>query len=138
MKTLHNISHPGILGVALAVVVGFTAPRAFAGPGPQYWQSLGKPKPEAATPAAQPSGVVCTDAKIVPDKQTKNAWANGRGPMVTSTVGTKSVCTACGTFTVMKPSWPNARGPLQPVQVAGKHDCTVACVKPTPSAPPTT
>lgn len=136
MKTSRIIQLLGS-GAALALVLGLTSPRAFAGPGPQYWQSLGKVKVETPAPAAQPSGVVCADAKIIPNTQTKNAWANGRGPMVTSTVGTKTECTACGTFTVMKPSWPNGRGPMQAVQVAGRHDCTVACVKPAP-APTTT
>ena len=137
MKTSRTIINALGSGAALALVFGFTAPRALAGPGPQYWQSLGNPKAEAATPAAQPSGLVCTDAKVVTDTVTKNAWANGRGPLVTTNVGTKTECTACGSFTVMKPSWHNGRGPLQPVQIAGRHDCTVACVKPAP-APTTT
>lgn len=121
-------------GAGLALVLGITAPRAFAGPGPQYWQSLGKPKVETATPASQSSGLVCTDAKIVPATQTRNAWPNGRGPLATLTVGTKTECTACGTLTVMKPSLANGRGPMQAVQVAGTHDCTSACVKPPPAS----
>ena len=122
MKTSRFIKLLGS-GAGLALVFGLTGPSALAGPGPQYWQALGKTKVETATPVAQSSGgVVCTDAKIIPDTQTKNAWPNGRGPLVTSTVGTKTECTACGTFTVMKPSWHNGRGPMQAVQVAGRHD----------------
>ncbi len=136
MKTSRIINTLGS-GAALALLLALASPRALAGPGPQYWQSLGKANVEAATPVAQTSGPVCTDAKVVADTVTKNAWANGRGPLVTTTSGTKTECTACGTFTVMKPSWPNGRGPMQAVQVAGRHDCTVACVKPAP-APTTT
>lgn len=137
MNTFHNFSRAAALGAAFVLAVGFTASRASAGPGPQYWQSLGKPKTEAPAAAAQPApGVVCTDAKVVPVTETKNAWPNGRGPLVTTTVGTKTVCTACGTFTVMKPSLPNGRGPMERVQVSGKHNCTTACVK--PAVPPTT
>jgi hypothetical protein len=124
-------------GAVLALVLGLSGPRVLAGPGPQYWQSLGKAKVETVAPAVQPSGVVCADAGTIPDTQTKNAWVNGRGPLATSTIGTKTECTACGTFTVMKPSWHNGRGPLQPVQFAGRHECTSACVKPAP-APTTT
>ncbi len=134
MNTLHNISRIAALGATLAVALSFTAPRTLAGPGPEYWRNLGKPKPEASAPAAQPSGIVCTDSKTVAVTEVKNAWTNGRGPLQVSEVGTKRECTSCGTFTVMKPSWPNARGPLQPVQVAGKHDCTAACVTPPPRA----
>lgn len=136
MKTARIIKLLGS-GAALAIVLGLASPRVLAGPGPQYWQSLGKAKVETTARAAQPLGVVCADARLIPDTQTKNAWANGRGPLATFTVGTKTACTACGTFTVMKPSWHNGRGPLQPVQLAGRHDCTIACLKPAP-APTTT
>lgn len=135
MKTSRIIN---VLGssAALTLLLGLATPRALAGPGPQYWQSLGKTKAETVTPAAQISGPVCMDARVVDDTVTKNAWANGRGPRVTTSAGTKTECMACGIFTVMKPSWHNGRGPLQPVQIAGRHDCTVACVKPVPA--PTT
>lgn len=132
MKTSRIINVLG-LGAALTLLVGLASPRALAGPGAQYWQSFGKVKAETVAPAAQASGPVCTDAKVVVDTVTKNAWANGRGPLVTTSAGTKTECTACGTFTVMKPSWHNGRGPMQAVQVAGRHDCTVACVKPAPA-----
>lgn len=129
---IRNISRITAVGAALIVVLPFASPRTLAGPGPQYWQSLGKTKPEMTAPAAQPSGTLCTDFKIVTVTETKNGWANGRGPLQVSEIGTKRVCTACGSFTVMKADWPNGRGPLHPVQVAGSHDCTAECVLPTP------
>lgn len=136
MKT-SSISNVLGSGAALTLFLGLASPRALAGPGPQYWQSLGKAKAETVAPAAQAPGPVCTDAKVVADTVTKNAWGNGRGPLVTTASSKKTECTVCGTFTVMKPSWHNGRGPLQPVQVSGRHDCTVACEKPA-HAPMTT
>ena len=133
MKTSPRIIHVLGLGAALALVFGLTNPRILAGPGPEYWRNLRNPKPEVAAAAAQPSGPVCTDAKIVTHFATRNAWPNGRGPLQVVAAGTKTVCTACGTFTVMKPSWHNGRGPLQPVQFAARHECTVACGMPAPA-----
>ena len=133
MKTPYKVINILTSGAALAMGLGFTAPRVLAGPGLQYWtgksqqtQSASK----AATLAAVP-GVICAQSITVPITEYKAEWPNARGPRRPVQVGTKQVCDLCGGIsTVMKPTWPNGRGPLQAVAVAVKHDCNSACVKP--------
>jgi hypothetical protein len=132
MKAKRNISRILGLGSLLALAFGITAPRAHAGPGPQYWTNKPQAKTEQAAQSSLPAAAtICTDSKTVAITETKNAWANGRGPLQVTEVGSKRACTSCGSFTVMKPDWHNARGPLHPVTITAQHDCNSACVTPT-------
>lgn len=103
---------------------------AVAGPGSQYWQSLGKVKAPIAKPAKASSAtaVLCADAKVVPDTVMRPAWPNGKGPLVAVQIGTKTVCHICPvTIAVTKSAWPNGRGPLTTTTVTktgGEHVCT--------------
>lgn len=117
------------LGLFLALVLSASA---YAGPGPQYWASLGRPQSSSVAPAKQAvrtDGVVCTGSEVVAITTTKPAWPNGRGPLHAVWTGAKRECTSCSAAaTVMRPSLPNGRGRLQAVPVAGKHDCGPSCV----------
>lgn len=133
MKTSHRIISLLGSGSALALLLTIATPRAYAGPGIDYWTGKSKQAAEKAQ-VAKPvtvSGVVCAHSTTVPITEYKSDWPNGRGPRRAVQVGSKQVCDLCGgTTTFMKPSWPNGRGPLEAVTVAAKHDCTTACVKP--------
>jgi hypothetical protein len=106
---------------------GLFGAAALAGPGPQYWSNHGKSSAKPAlTEVSSPRLLrACSDARLVSIAETKPAWSNGRGPLVTTEVGQKLMCASCDTpAVVMKPSGPNARGPMMPVEIKGQHDCT--------------
>ncbi len=103
---------------------------AVAGPGPQYWQSVGKakaPATEPAKPAAAPTHL-CAGATVVPVTAMKPSQANGRGPLVEVQTGTKTVCHMCPvTTTVRTNSLPNGRGTWTTTEVTKtgvEHTCT--------------
>ena len=103
---------------------------AIAGPGPQYWQSLGKAKAAAAEPAkpAAASTQLCAGATVVPVTAMKSPQSNGRPPFVTVQTGTKTVCHMCPvTTTVRTNSLPNGRGTWTTADVTKtgvEHACT--------------
>ncbi len=129
------------VGVSLGLLFSaFLAGNAIAGPGPQYWQSVGK----AAAPAAQSAKVadlavsICLGSEVVPVTAMKPSLPNGRGPLAPVQVGTERVCHVCTTSTVVTTNdWPNHRGPLvqkiEVTKVGATHVCTTACT-PSPKA----
>lgn len=117
---------------AAALVLSSTS--LSAGPGPQYWQSLGKPVPAAKRVKAADIPV-CPDSELVPVTVMKPAMANGKGPLVPTQIGTERVCHICTTTKVVTTNdWPNHRGPLVQKVVETKagttHVCTVNCPPP--------
>ena len=82
-------------------------------------------------PAAAPTHL-CAGASVVPVTAVKTTLPNGRGPLVTVQVGTKTVCHMCPvTTTVTTNAWPSHRGPLTTTQitkVGAEHTCT-ACTE---------
>ena len=114
----------GLLLLALA------SSNALAGPGPQYWQSVGKakaPAAEQAKPVAAPTHL-CAGATVVPVTAMQPAQPNGRGPLVEVQTGTKTVCHMCPvTTTVRTNSLPNGRGTWTTTEVTKtgvEHTCT--------------
>jgi len=108
----------------------FLVTNAIAGPGIQYWQSLGKPAPAAKQVKADIS--VCPGSELVPITVMKPAMANGKGPLTAVKIGTERVCHVCSSTSVfMTNDWPNHRGPLVQKVVETKagatHVCTANC-----------
>jgi hypothetical protein len=70
-----------LLAVLAAGFLLSTATTAIAGPGPEYWKNLGKPKPSAVpntnTPAAPGTSMDCNSCKIIDVKRVVPS-ANGR------------------------------------------------------------
>ena len=118
-------------GASLGLLfLALVSSNAVAGPGPQYWQSLGKAKAPAAEPAklaAAPTHL-CAGATVVPVTAMKPSQANGRGPLVEVQTGTKTVCHMCPvTTTVRTNSLPNGRGTWTTTEVTKtgvEHTCT--------------
>lgn len=118
-------------GASLGLLfLALVSSNAVAGPGPQYWQSLGKakaPVAEPAKPAAAPTHL-CAGATVVPVTAMKPSQANGRGPLVEVQTGTKTVCHMCPvTTTVRTNSLPNGRGTWTTTEVTKtgvEHTCT--------------
>ena len=114
------------LGLLLSA---FLATNALAGPGPQYWAAQGKQAP-AAKEAPAADHFVCPDHQVVADTLMRPAMANGKGPLVSVQIGTKTVCHMCPVITVVAQSAsPNGRGPIKRTEVTkvgAEHTCT-AC-----------
>lgn len=101
---------------------------AIAGPGPQYWDNLAKAT-NPSTQAVAPSSV-CPGSTVVPVTVMKPAWANGKGPLVETQIGTKRVCTVCPVTTATTVKATNGRGPSTVVETmvpGAPHDCTSGC-----------
>ncbi len=139
MKTLFLIRHAAgaSLGLLLSTVL---ASHAIAGPGPQYWQSVGKPKAPAVEPASPAAAAipVCPGSEIVPVTTMKSPQSNGRPPFVAVQTGTQRVCHLCTSTTVTTTNdWPSHRGPAvqktEVTKVGATHVCTSACT-PAPNA----
>ena len=125
MKTRRPLFLFGAAALALSSV------SLIAGPGPQYWQSLGKPAP-AAKQVKAGNIPVCPGSELVPMTVMKPAMANGKGPLTPVQIGTERVCHVCKATTVVTTNdWPNHRGPLVQKVVETKagatHVCTVSC-----------
>lgn len=125
------------LGLALSLIL---AGSAYAGPGLEYWQSLGKPTTQTVASAKSASAVVpvCPGSEIVPVTVMKPSWPNGRGPLTAVQIGTERVCHLCTTSKVVTTNdWPSHRGPLvqkvEATKVGATHVCTTAC-PPSPKA----
>lgn len=102
---------------------------AIAGPGPQYWQNSGKAADGADQANVTATGV-CPGSKLVPVTVTNPAWANGKGPLVETQVGTKRVCSVCPVTGVTTVGWSNGRGPATKGETAAtgaQHDCATGC-----------
>ena len=124
-----NLSLKRILAGTIAVAAVSLTSIATAGPGLDYWRRMADAKEvdASARSDAPAPAVACTDSKVIQSTETKNAWANGRGPTVTTVTGTKRVCTSCGgTTTEAKRTWLNGKGPIVSTTVARQHDC-VGC-----------
>jgi hypothetical protein len=133
MKT--SFIAPKAAGIGLSLLFSvFFANNAVAGPGIQYWQSLGKPAAQAVdqTKSADVPMLICPGSEVVPVAVMKPSLPNGRGALVPVQVGTERVCNLCPTTTVITTNdWPNHRGPLVQKVVETKagatHVCTVNC-----------
>ncbi|MBI5767798.1 MAG: hypothetical protein HZA93_08375 [Verrucomicrobia bacterium] len=133
MKT--SITTPSLAGPSLGLLfAAFLASNAVAGPGPEYWRSLGQPKAATVEPA-KPVAVeipVCPGSEVVPVTAMKSPQSNGRPPLVAVQTGTQRVCHLCTTTSVVITNdWPSHRGPtVQKTEVAkvgATHVCTEAC-----------
>jgi len=125
MNSLHPHSIAGrSFGLVFSLVL---AGSAYAGPGPQYWQSRGTASAQPAISATVPA-IGCPASRSIAVTTLVPSQANGRGALHAVAVGTERVCTMCGnTATVVKPSWQNGRGPLQPATVYATHECVTSC-----------
>jgi hypothetical protein len=128
MKTslITNAAGAGLGLLFLALV----SSNAVAGPGSQYWQSVGQPKApavEPAKPAAAPTHL-CAGATVVPVTAMKSPQTNGRPPFVETQIGTKAVCRMCPVTTTVKTnSQTNGRGTWITTEVTKtgvEHTCT--------------
>ena len=133
MKSMNSHQIAGrSLGLVFSLIL---AGSAYAGPGLQYWQALGKPvaQPVALTTQEPSATKVCADSELVAVTVMQPIQRNGRGPLQEVQIGTKRECHSCATTTtVMKPSGHNARGSLLPVEIANsQHACETACAQAT-------
>ncbi len=128
MKTSYFAKASGAgLGLLFSTLISSSA---MAGPGPQFWQSVGKAKAPVAEPAK--AAVVpthaCAGSAVVAVTEMKPALPNGRGPLVAVQTGTKTVCHMCPVATVATTNdWPSHRGPLVTTEVTKtgvEHTCT--------------
>lgn len=114
------------LSLGLLVSVLLTS-SAHAGPGAQYWQSLGKAKD--ATPVVAATHA-CPGSQVVAVTTMQPAWSNGRGPLTEVQIGTETVCHMCPVTTVATTGWANGRGPAtktEVVQPGAAHHCASGC-----------
>lgn len=124
---LSSLSAGLSLGLLASVLLSSSA---LAGPGPQYWQNVGRTNASATTqtkPAAT-AAHLCAGAETVAVTTMKPALPNGRGPLVEVQTGTKTVCHMCPvTTTVRTNSLPNGRGTWTTTEVTKtgvEHTCT--------------
>ena len=124
MNTSH-LSSKFATATSLAALVIGSVGIGFAGPGIAAWRQA-----PAATAASLKSAAIvpacggCADMKTVAVSSAMPTWANARGPLQTTTLGSQTTCQTCAAATVtMKPSWPNARGPLQASTTPTTHVC---------------
>lgn len=129
MKTSLSTIGSASAGLLLSALL---AGNAFAGPGPQYWQSVGKPAAPAAEQAKAADLPVCPGSDLVAVTAMKSLQSNGRPPLTAVQVGTQRVCHVCPTTKVETTGdWPSHRGPMvQKIEVSNPgatHVCTAAC-----------
>ncbi|QYM78832.1 hypothetical protein K0B96_16240 [Horticoccus luteus] len=117
---------PASLSVGLLFATLF-ASNAIAGPGPQYWAAQGKPKADPVAKADVAPVTLCAGAEVVTDTIMKPAMANGKGPLVATKIGTKTVCHMCPVTTVVtRNSLPNGKGTpvtTEVTKVGAEHNC---------------
>lgn len=119
-------------GAGLGLLFSALMPlNSLGGPGPQYWQSVGKPVVEPAKPAPAPMHA-CAGATVVPVMAMRPAQANGRGQMVEVQTGTKTVCHMCPVTTIVRTNTQaNGRGTWttkEVTQPGAEHTCTNCAV----------
>lgn len=134
MKTTRLTNKSIALSALLMTTLGLSAPAALtAGPGSEYWRSLGQPKAVEPVKEIQrpcPLGDACPDFETAGIYENKPTSANGRGPTQMVQVGSKLICHTCaGTTTFMRSTHWNGRPPLVAVEVRAKHDCNVKAVE---------
>lgn len=125
MNTTSLIKPAGLsLGLLFASLF---ASSAIAGPGPQYWAAQGKPKADTVAKADATPVKLCAGAEVVTDTIMKPAMANGKGPLVPTQIGSKTVCHMCPVTTlVTKSSFGNGKGPrtvTEETKVGPEHNC---------------
>lgn len=127
MKT--SFISPKAAGLGL-LFSAFLATNAIAGPGIQYWQSLGKPKADTAVSTTKADATpvkLCAGAEVVASTIMKPAMANGKGPLVPVQVGTKTVCHMCPVTTVVtRNALPNGKGTpftTTMTKIGAEHNC---------------
>lgn len=114
-----------LAGTTLALFSGLLLPSAYAGPGSgvSIWRDQDKKAPVVVTPATTEKRA-CTDARVVPVKQTTWTRNGGRGPAIT-TFGEKLVCSSCAVpVTSAKTTDRNANGPKAAWVAKATHDCS--------------
>ncbi len=125
-----NDSHPTakfVSGLLLAVLL---AHGAYAGPGPTFWQNVGKNKSAATvqpTTSSPKAGVVCTTSEVVVIKEAKKAEPSSGGTQAEVVTATKRVCYSCGGTTTQMRAPHNGKGPMTRVEVPNAHDCGPSC-----------
>jgi hypothetical protein len=113
-----------LAAAVLASGTGLAIPAAHAGPGLEYWRPHGKTVSKPAVAPEHGMKRTCTDARVEIVAETRPSWHNGRGPLTTTEVGEKLLCTACDIpMIAMKPSGHNGRGAMAPAETKGRHDC---------------
>ena len=129
MNTSHLSSKFAAAASLAALVIGSTG-ISFAGPGIAAWRQAPTDTAVSSKSAAlAPACGGCADMKTVAVSSTTPTWANARGPLQTTTLGSQTTCQTCAAATVaMKPSWPNARGPLQASTTPTAHVCQTVLV----------
>lgn len=128
MNTKSLLKPAGLsLGLLFAALM---SSNAVAGPGPQYWAAQGKPKTDTAVSATKADATpvkLCAGAEVVASTIMKPAMANGKGPLVSVQVGTKTVCHMCPVTTVVtRNSLPNGKGTpvtTEVTKVGTEHNC---------------
>ena len=112
----------------IVLLAGLATAPVFAGLGPQYWLIERSARAKPATSSAKPercSG--CSGVKTAEVTVTKPAWANGRGPLVTTSSVQTQACSHCGSSIAGRtPEWPNGRGPLKPAVAPASTETPVA------------
>lgn len=128
MNTTLLIKPAGLsLGLLFTALFSSTA---VAGPGPQYWMAQGKPRTAAVVSPAKAAVTpvaLCAGAKVVASTVMRSAQANGKGPLVSVQVGTKTICHICPVTTlVRKGPFGNGKGPMtttEVTKVGAEHNC---------------
>lgn len=121
-----SLLKPAGLSVSLLFAT-LLASNAVAGPGPQYWAAQGKPKADPVAKADVTPVTLCAGAEVVTDTIMKPMMANGKGPLVPTQIGTKTVCHMCPVTTrVTRNSLPNGKGTpvtFEETKVGPEHNC---------------
>ena len=126
-------SHATVLIVALVVSAVCTG--AFAGPGPQYWQTHNANAGNRDASQAAVAAPLCPGSREVAVTVMKPTWADGRGPLAPVQIGTKRVCTVCPVASERSRGWSNGRGPQSKTEITESgvpHTCTALCSAPKP------
>lgn len=102
-----------------------------AGPGPEYWNIVGKGTSSSASTKPVAATSLCAGAETVIVTTMKPSWPNGRGPLTEMPAGTRIVCHLCRvTSVVTTNAWPSGRGPMvrtEVVKPGATHDCSAGC-----------
>jgi len=128
MNTTSLLKPAGLsLGLLFAALL---SSNAVAGPGPQYWAAQAKRKADTAVSAKKADATpvkLCADAKVVPVTAMRTAMANGKGPLVSVQMGTKTVCHVCPVTTVVtRNAMSNGKGmpvATEVTKVGIEHNC---------------
>ena len=128
MNTTSLLKPAGLsLGLLFASLI---SSNAVAGPGPQFWAAQRKPKADTSISATKADAIpvkLCAGAEVVTSMIMKPMMANGKGPLVPTQTGTKTICHMCPVTTVVtRNSLPNGKGtPIttEVTKVGAEHNC---------------